>query len=321
MRPLFASLSLLLLASCAFAQDPTAQAAQMAQQATQQAMQANQQAIDQMNQATQQANAAMQQANANAISGTPACCPYTAAPKFSIKPGTYPSSKTVSIKDSTRGAIIYYTTDGWTPTAASTRYKGPITVDSTTTITAVAISPYATRSPVVVATYTIAAGSPAPMAAEAVPVPIQVPMRNGQPFLPQGTPVHLSFAATVNSKTAAVGDKIPLTLTDDLKFGDTLIARKGATAIANVIQADSTGIGGAPGEVTFEVEFLQSEFGPIKLAGTATKEGQAKPPNASVLIPGVAPFLAFRHGTDAIIPAGTLFEAFVASDTPLAPAT
>src|ERR1019366_6431068 len=62
-----------------------------------------------------------------------------AAPKFSVKPGAYSAAVTLKIKDSTREAVIYYTTDGWTPTVASTRYMGPITIDSTTTLQAIAI--------------------------------------------------------------------------------------------------------------------------------------------------------------------------------------
>src|ERR1035441_6457733 len=63
-----------------------------------------------------------------------------AAPKFSVKPGAYSAAVTLKIKDSTREAVIYYTTDGWTPTVASTRYMGPITIDSTTTLQAIARS-------------------------------------------------------------------------------------------------------------------------------------------------------------------------------------
>jgi len=60
------------------------------------------------------------------------CCFLTESPKFSVKPGKYNEPRTVKIMDSTAGATIYYTTDGWTPTAASQRYAGPIKVRSTT---------------------------------------------------------------------------------------------------------------------------------------------------------------------------------------------
>jgi hypothetical protein len=83
------------------------------------------------------------------------CCFLTESPKFSVKPGKYNEPRTVKITDSTAGATIYYTTDGWTPTAESQRYTGPIKVSSTTTLRAIAISPRTGRSFVTAGKYTI----------------------------------------------------------------------------------------------------------------------------------------------------------------------
>ena len=156
MRTYLTLLTLALVAAFALAQDPGMQAAQAAQMATQMAQQAAQQANDQMMQAAQQANQQAMQNAQQAAQSTSSCyrCG-AAAPRFSVKPGNYSKTVTLKIKDSTRGAVIYYTTDGWTPTAASTRYMGPITIDSTTTLQAIAISPYGGRSRVVTAVYTL----------------------------------------------------------------------------------------------------------------------------------------------------------------------
>lgn len=48
----------------------------------------------------------------------------TAAPVISPNGGTFTGSQKVSITCPTAGAVIYYTTDGTTPTAASTKYAG-----------------------------------------------------------------------------------------------------------------------------------------------------------------------------------------------------
>ncbi len=66
--------------------------------------------------------------------------PVTAAatPTLSPASGTYTTAQTVTISDSTPGAVIYYTTDGSVPTPSSTKYTGPITVSSTETINAIA---------------------------------------------------------------------------------------------------------------------------------------------------------------------------------------
>jgi Chitobiase/beta-hexosaminidase C-terminal domain len=81
--------------------------------------------MDQATQANQQAMQAMNQQMRAATLAGPANG-YVAKPAFSVTPGTYTTPQTVKIKDSTRGTIIYYTTDGWTPTPASTRYTGPM---------------------------------------------------------------------------------------------------------------------------------------------------------------------------------------------------
>src|SRR5260370_23679609 len=158
MRTYLTLLTLILAASFLVAQDPGMQAAQ---QASQQATQAAQQANDQMMQAAQQANQTGMQNAQQAAQNTPECyrC-FAAKPKFSVKPGAYSKAVTLKLKDSTRGAVIYYTMDGWTPTAESNRYTGPITIDSTTTVQAIAISPAGGRSRIATPLYTLNTGRP-----------------------------------------------------------------------------------------------------------------------------------------------------------------
>jgi hypothetical protein len=76
-------------------------------------------------------------------------------PTFSPAAGTYSSTQSVALSDSTSGAAIYYTTNGTTPTTSSTRYTGPITVSATETLQAIAVATGDTNSAVASATYTI----------------------------------------------------------------------------------------------------------------------------------------------------------------------
>jgi subtilase family serine protease len=76
-------------------------------------------------------------------------------PTFTPAAGTYTKTQSVTITDLTRGATIYYTTNGSTPTTSSTKYTGAITVSSTKTIKALGVASGYGNSPVATATYTI----------------------------------------------------------------------------------------------------------------------------------------------------------------------
>lgn len=306
------------------AQDPAAQAAQQAtQQAQQDAQQAQQFAIEAAQQAQQDAQRATQDAMNAANSASYG--PYfglTSKPKFSVKPGTYASPTKVKLTDATRGAIIYYTTDGWTPTANSQRYMGPITISSTTTLQAIAIAPNFQRSFVATGKYSLNNSnlvSPLPANAQTASAPPAIPPGE-KLLLPQGTPVLLAFAADVNSHTASVGDQIPMTVTRDVQQDGVILIRTGTPAVGTVIQVDKNTAFGLPGVLSFKVDYLDLDGTLIRLCGEAAREGQAKPPNAAILIPVIGPLTALRRGTDAVIKQGTPFTAFLYADTSLAPA-
>ena len=77
-----------------------------------------------------------------------------AAPVIAPNGGNFTGSQRVTITCATDGADIYYTTDGTTPTTASTKYTGEFTISSTTTIKAIAVNSGMNNSDIVYATFT-----------------------------------------------------------------------------------------------------------------------------------------------------------------------
>jgi hypothetical protein len=78
----------------------------------------------------------------------------TPSPVLTPAPGSYTSAQIVTISDALAGAVIYYTTDGSTPTTSSHIYRGPIAVNGTETVQAMATSNL-TPSVITGGTYTI----------------------------------------------------------------------------------------------------------------------------------------------------------------------
>lgn len=79
----------------------------------------------------------------------------TATPAFSVAAGTYGSPQAVTISDATSGASIYYTLNGSSPNAKAGGYFGPINVDGSVTVQAIAVAQGYLPSTVASAAYTI----------------------------------------------------------------------------------------------------------------------------------------------------------------------
>jgi Chitobiase/beta-hexosaminidase C-terminal domain len=305
MRLIASGFVVLLSALTASAQHAATMAAQQAAMANQQAMQATEQANQQAAMAAQQANQIAMQ-NAQAAAQEP-ICRNVAKPRFSVEQGTYPSSITLRMKDSTRGAVIYYTTDGWTPTPLSIRYAGPVNLSSTTTLQAIAVTPRNERSPVVSAAYTITGSVDQPISTT---FPASAP---GHSVLTPGARLPLVFTAPVTSASLQVGDPLPIALAQDISAGGVLLAGKSTPVFATVTHVDKSGRNGLPGTLTFEAHSLKLNDGTtLLLSGTETKEGQSRvraAGNASIIPLGGL----FVRGREAQIPAGASLTAFVRS--------
>jgi hypothetical protein len=243
------------------------------------------------------------------------CSSLPASPRFSIKSGGYSAPLSVSLADHTRGAIIFYTTDGWTPTSNSTRYMGPIAIDKTTTVEAIALVPNCSISKPATATYTLPAATEPPPLVELLPV---LPNADGTISLRTEAKIPLVFASSIDSRTARVGDSIALTLAEDLQIGNTLFASKGTPATGKVIQVDRSGVGDLPGEIQFQVDSLNVNNTKIPLHAVGALAGPYVARASTTAIGAVSTAglsLLFEHGKDARIPAGTPLTATMAAGT------
>ena len=83
-----------------------------------------------------------------------------ATPTFSPAAGSYTGTQSVTLRDTTSGATIYYTTNGTTPSSSSTKYTGAISVSTSETIKAIAELSGDTNSAVASAAYTITVPTP-----------------------------------------------------------------------------------------------------------------------------------------------------------------
>ncbi len=279
---------------------------QAAQQANQMATQAAQQAMQQAVQAAQQAN---QQAMQDGMQVPVPGLPMAGAPKFSVAAGKVAAGTTVRLKTGTRYAVIYYTTDGWTPTPGSQRYTGPITINSTMTLQAIAVAPNTNRSTVVTAEYVVADGQPAktsPVAAE-------------DGILPAGTALRLVVQSEASSKSAQIGDELKMQLDEDIMMDGGVIIPRGTSVSATITRSDRTGAGGTPGDLAFEVHSLQLGRFSIPLYGGETIEGanHYKRVKGFILVPYVGVAALAVHGEDAVIKPGMALTATVAEDVHL----
>jgi LysM repeat protein len=83
-----------------------------------------------------------------------------ATPTFSAPAGSYLSSVSVTISDTTAGATIHYTTDGSAPTSSSPTYSTPVLLSASSMLQAIAVNAGQPDSAVLSAAYTIVAATP-----------------------------------------------------------------------------------------------------------------------------------------------------------------
>lgn len=127
-----------------------------------------------------------------------------ATPTFSPEAGTYTEAQTVTISCATDSVSIHYTLDGTEPDSTSLVYSGPLTINQTTTVKAIAMRVGYENSAVATAVYTI----------QTDPVINAIPLAlNGFTYvIDNGPSAEQSFSVSATNLTA------DLTLTEATDF-------------------------------------------------------------------------------------------------------
>jgi len=231
-------------------------------------------------------------------------------PFFSLDSSDVAPGTEIEIGSPDPDAVIYYTTDGWTPTDASTRYSGPVTVNANTRLQAVAILPQKLPSPVAEADYMVNGAPSSPS-----------DLRVNSGVLAKGTVLHLITASNVSSDTANVGERIAILLDQNIVVGGTTVAERGMSVDASVIWVERAGQGGKPGMIIFKVSSCTIRgttvplSGVLTLAATDVGTQTRRISNPSMVqVSGPLP-----PGTAARIQPGMPLTASVAADTPIHP--
>jgi hypothetical protein len=238
-------------------------------------------------------------------------CGCATRPIFSIEPGYVAPGTQLTITSFSPDAVIYYTTDGWTPTEASIRYTGPISINADTRLQAFAVEPNKLPSAIVEGNYPV----------QGPQAPKQKTVQASGGVLLKGTPLRLITGADISSQTAQPGDPILLLLDENVVAGDALVARKGSKVRAIITSVGQAGNGGKPGVLTFQVQALDAPGVTIPLSASVTlaapdlaAQSQRIADPSQVHVAGTLP-----RGQEAEIEPGMPLFATVAADTLLHP--
>ena len=133
--------------------------------------------------------------------------------------------------------------------------------------------------------------------------------------------MNLTFAQDLSSKTAAEGDPVALTLVDDLKVGNVVVAKAGAHAVGEVTKAEKSGMMGKAGDLSIRLDYIKVGDDKIRLRGTKGKEGESGVTSTVVLTVLFGPIGLIKHGKNVEIKQGQALHAFVSDDISLPPAS
>jgi hypothetical protein len=140
-----------------------------------------------------------------------------------------------------------------------------------------------------------------------------------QIVLPEGTRVRVRLEQTLSSATAEEGQPVNLTVTDDVRVGDTVVVAQGATCVGTVVNAVPKRRMGRAGKLDFSIDRVVAvdgstvplRYSPTKKEGNSStlKSGVLTGAAAVVFWPAAPAFLLMK-GKDVTVNKGVTVDVF-----------
>lgn len=141
--------------------------------------------------------------------------------------------------------------------------------------------------------------------------------------IPSGTKVSCRLEQTISSATAEQGQQVQLSVTEDVKVGETVVIPQGSAVVGSVITAQEKRRMGRTGKLDFSIDKVRSvdnEFVPLRYTLNKREGGShavstgVMTAGAAVLFWPAAPFFLLRKGKDITINKGIVLETFTDQD-------
>lgn len=144
---------------------------------------------------------------------------------------------------------------------------------------------------------------------------VAVPAEPSRVVVREGTPLQLSYAESLNTKSARVGETVKFVLMADLRVDGRVVAKSGAVAVGTIVTVVKAKPPGGSGALALRLDYLQVGAQQVKLSGPKNKnEGEIRYTRAFAL---KWPFGVFRPGDELDIAKGTKLEAYVSNNIEL----
>lgn len=140
----------------------------------------------------------------------------------------------------------------------------------------------------------------------------------GYAYIPENTILNIELTEEISSKKAHKGDRVPLTLQENVIVNDVIVIPAGTTVEGYVTEARSSGKFGRSGKLEFSINSVKSLNG-VSIPLEYTIKKQAGDDGGAVAVAAAVTLVGgfFMKGKNVNFPAGSVFEARVTSDTSL----